>query len=151
MPVTAPAPQEPTPVEIQQWQQGAGNARQQYLQQQARTGYNQTQATNAYNIQNRQADYNFGLRRQTFDDPYIARGIFNSGIRKQGLLNMRTAKDNDFANRQQQYLAQMGGYGLEDRQAFEAQNATLSNLALQEQARRDQLRADLANAIKGIV
>ena len=76
--------QQPTPVEIQQWQQGAGNARQAYDQASARTKYLQGTATNAYGLQNRQATYNNQQQRQTFDDPYIGRGIFHSGIRAGG-------------------------------------------------------------------
>jgi len=147
MPVTAPKPQQPNPIEIQSWQQGRTNAIQAYDQSSARAAYMKGQATNAYGIQNRQAGFNNRLQRQGFDDPYIGRGILNSAIRGQGLTNMYQQQANDFANRQQQYAGTMGGYDLEQQLAMQGRDTTLSNLALQEQARRAQLAAE----IKGIV
>lgn len=146
MAVEAPQMQQPSPVEIQQWQQGAGNARQAYDQSSARTTYLQNQATAAYGLQNRQADYNNRLQRQGFDDPYIGRGILHSGIRGAGLTNMYANQQNDLANRQMQYGNQMGQYGLEDYLAMQNRDTTLANLQAQELARR----TDLAAQIKGI-
>jgi hypothetical protein len=147
MPVSAPKPQQPSPVEIQQWQQGARNARQTYDAGSARNTYMKNQATLNNNIANRQMAFNNRQQRQGFDDPYIGRGIFRSGIRGQGLSDLYSMQANNAANQQQQYLSQMAGYGMEDMLAMQARDTTLANLQEQELARRAQLAAE----IKGIV
>jgi hypothetical protein len=147
MPVTAPTPMQPSPVEIQQWETGRGNARQQYLQQQAQTNYQKSQTTLGNQMQQQQLAYNQGQQRQQFDDPYIARGIFNSGIRGGGLQNFYTNYAQQNATAQQQYLQQMGQLDLNDIQAGANRDTTLGNIDAAEQARR----ADLAAQIKGIV
>ena len=146
MAVTAPQPQQPSPVEIQQWQQGAGNARQTYDQSAARTNYMKNVATQNYGIQNRQAGFNNQLQRQGFDDPYIGRGLLHSGIRNTGLTNLYTNQANDQANRDLQYGQQMGQYGLDDYLAMQNRDTSLANLQAQEYARR----AALAAEIKGV-
>jgi hypothetical protein len=146
MAVEAPQMQQPSPVEIQQWQQGAGNARQAYDQTAARTNYMKNLATQNYGIQNRQAQFANRQQRQGFDDPYIGRGIFRSGIRSTGLTNMYTNQANEQANRDLAYGGQMGQYGLEDYLAMQTRDTTLANLQAQEYARR----AALAAEIKGV-
>jgi len=145
--ITAPKPQQPNPVEIQQWQQGASNARQGYDQESARLTYMRNQAQQSYGMQNQQAAYNNRLQRQGFDDPYIGRGIFNSGIRKAGLSGMYQQQANEAANRQFDYTSTMGGYNLQDYLAMQGRDTTINNLQQQELARRAQLAAE----IKGII
>ena len=147
MPVRAPQPQQPNPVEIQAWATGASNARQQYDQQSARLNYMRSQADLDYGIQQRQANLANRQQRQGFDDPYIGRGIFNSGIRRGALGDLYTQQGNEAAARQQQYLGQVGSYGLEDVLNMQSRDTTIQNLQLQEQARRAQLAAE----IRGIV
>jgi hypothetical protein len=147
MPVTAPVAQEPTPVEIANWQTSRSNARQAYQQQLATSQYQARQAGLANDINTRQMQFANQQSRQTFDDPYIARGIFNSGIRGTGLSNMYTQQANAAANAQQQYLAQLGGYNLAEQNAYAGMNTSLANVDAQELARR----AQLASEIKGII
>jgi|KBSMisStandDraft_5_1062788.scaffolds.fasta_scaffold358419_2 hypothetical protein len=147
MAAIAPVAQEPTPVEIANWQAGRSNARQAYQSQLATSNYQRQQAGLANQIYNRQAQFGNQQERQNFDDPYIGRGIFNSGIRQQGLLNMYTNQANQAATAQQQYLAQLGGYGVQDQNALAGQNTSLANIDAQELARRTQL----ASEIKGII
>jgi len=144
---TAPVAQEPNPVEIANWQAGRNNARSQYTQQLAAGNFGRTQANLANDIAMRQQQFNQGQQRRTIDDPYLARGVFRSGIRNQGLSDFYTQNANEQANRQQQYLAQMGGYYLQDQNALDTMNTSLANLEAQELARRAQLAAE----IKGIV
>lgn len=146
MAVQAPQMQQPTPVEIQQWQQGAGNARQSYDQESARLNYMKNLAQQTYGIQNRQSAFNNRLQRQSFDDPYIGRGIFNSGIRRAGLGNLYTQQANEQANRDLDYGGQVGGYNLQDYLAMQNRDTALTNLQAQEYARRAQLAAE----IKGV-
>jgi hypothetical protein len=147
MPVTAPLLQQPSPVEIQQFQTGRSNARQQYEAQLAQANYGRTtaglgntQATHA--IQQQQA-----IGRRNFDDPFIARGVFNSGIRGQGLQDFYGGFNMQLANQQQQYANQIGQYNLNDYLAMQQRDQSLQNIDAAEAARR----ADLAAQIKGIV
>ena len=147
MPVVAPTPQQPSPVEIANWQTGRTNARQQYTAGLAQADYGRGQTNLANQINQRQMGFNNAQQRQGFDDPYIARGIFNSGIRREGLGNLYTQQANQAATSQQQYLAAMGQYDLNDLLAMQGRDTSLTNIDLQEQARR----AELAAQIKGII
>jgi hypothetical protein len=147
MPVLAPQPEQPSPVEIAQWNTGRSNARQQYEASLAQTNYGKAQATLGNDIAMRQQQFNQGQQRRTFDDPYISRGLFNSGIRQRGLSDFYTQQANQQATQQQQYMGQMGQFDLNDLLAMQARDAYLGNVDAQEQARRAQLAAE----IKGIV
>lgn len=128
---TTPPKQTSYPVISSQAQYGAQEAgvNQQYGQQIAANDYARTLAqqrharqTGAFNTAQEQA-------RNSVDDPYLRRGIFNSGIRQQGLT--------DFYNRESQ---QAGDMQLQ-------QNQELSQLALQRQALQQQQQTAL-NKIK---
>jgi hypothetical protein len=147
MPVTAPLPQQPSPVEIQQFQTGRSNARQQYEAQLAQSNYGRTQAGlgNQQAVQAIQQQQAVG--RRNFDDPFIARGVFNSGIRQQGLQDYYTGFNQQFGNQAQQYANQVGQYNLNDYLAAQQRDQSIQNVDAAEAARR----ADLAAQIKGIV
>src|SRR5262245_35560336 len=146
MAVYAPQPMQPSPVEVQGWQTGQRNARQQYEAQIAQNQYGRAQANTGFATTQRQLNYNQAQGRRTFDDPYIGRGIFNSGIRGAGLQNFYTNAANEMGNAQQAYLNQLGQYGLSDQLAQQTYTTTMQNLIEQENARR----AQLALAIKDI-
>jgi hypothetical protein len=147
MPLKAPQPMQPNPMEIANWQQGRGNARLAYTQQLARSNYGRAQATLGNQTAQRQMQWNQGVNRRQFDDQFIGRGIFRSGIRNQGLSDFYTQQNNDFTNLQNQYAGAMGQFGMTDDQAFESRNQALQNIDAQEYARR----AALAAQIKGII
>jgi hypothetical protein len=143
----APQPRQPMAAEMQNWYTGRNNARNQYMQQQATSTYNRGQADIARGQNLRNLSYNQGLQRRTFDDPYIGRGIFNSGIRRQGLQDFRTQGEMARGDIDQGYASTMGGYNLQDLQARDAYDSYMRNSKLQENARR----YDLASEIRGII
>lgn len=148
--VAAPKPIQPSPVEIASWGAGKANARQAYENQLAQSGFQRTQATLGYNANRQQQQAATQQARQTFDDPYIERGVFRSGIRMGGLTNFREQADTALNNAQNAYLTQMGQLQVGDTAAGGTYDTTIRNISAQQQARENQLRADLATAIKGI-
>ena len=147
MAVQTPQKQTPSPVEIGNWQAGRENARQQYLRTTAANDYNRanTQVARGMDLAN------FGRQgqqqRQTFDDPYISRGIFNSGIRKQGLQNWQSQRTADQLGMDLQYGAAMGNYNIADQNARAAYEDYFYNSLAQQAGRQ----ADLASQIRGII
>jgi hypothetical protein len=147
MPVVAPKPQQPNPVEIQNWMSARTNARGQYMDQLARSNYSRSANTANYNTQRQQMQFQQGQQRGTLDDPFIGRGVFRSGIRNQALSDWYTGNTQQMAALQQQYAQAQGTYDLEDVLAGRGMGRTLQNINLAEQARRAQLAAE----IRGII
>jgi hypothetical protein len=145
--VTAPTPMQPNPTELANWQVGRNNLNQTYGASMAKSQYLRNMANQGYATQQRTMDYNQGQQRQGFDDPYIGRGMFNSGVRAQGLTNMYTQNQMQRGEAEQQYLNQIGGYNLEDTLAAQQRDTGLGNIDMQEQARRQALAAE----IRGVV
>jgi hypothetical protein len=145
--LTAPQPEQPLPTEIANWSMGRDNARQQYMQNQAQSIYNKGQVGLSRDTALRQSTMLAGQQRHTFDDPYIGRGIFNSGIRRGGLVDWRNQQQMNEGNIQNQYLASMGQQLITDTGAQDAYDTYMRNSQLQEDARR----TELAQQIKGII
>lgn len=143
----APQPEQPSATEVANWQIGRQGARQQYLNQQAQSAYNVGQAQLTQTRAMQQQNFNAGQQRRTFDDPYIARGIFNSGIRTQGLQDWNTQQLMNVNNIGDQYSNAIFQQQMQDREALQARNDYLLNSQLQEDARR----LDLQSQIKGIL
>lgn len=146
-PVPTLRPEEPSPVEMQQWYQQSSNARNQYQRQLAQSNYGRGQAGLAYQTGLRNMRYNQGLQRQSFDDPFIGRGIYNSGIRGQALSNFGTNYYNQFSDLQNQYTSAMGQYGMSDLQNRSVRDQTIQAARDAEHARRVQLQQQI-NLVK---
>ena len=140
-------PQQPTATEFNQWNQGRSNARSAYDQTVAQQNYARSQAQLNYNQGLAQQQYQNHIQRQGFDDPYVGRGLLNSGIRSTGLTNMYTQQQQGLTGLENTYASAMGQANLSQNNALTARNQALRNYDMQEQARR----ADLAAQIKGIV
>ena len=143
----APMPMQPSPTELVNWQVGRNNLNQTYGSAMARNQYMRNIANQSYATQQRGMDYNQGQQRQSFDDPYIGRGMFNSGVRAQGLTNFYTQNQMQRGQAEQDYLNLIGGYNLGDTLAAQERDTGLGNIDMQEQARRQGLAAE----IKGVI
>jgi hypothetical protein len=149
--LTAPRPIQPTPVEIASWNAARSTARQNYDNAFAQNQFQRNQATIGYNAQRQQMQQGTQQARQRFDDPYLERGVFRSGIRFGGLNMFRQEADTALDNAQNAYLAQLGQLDTSLAGAWGSYDTTIRNIAAQQQARENQIRQDLANAIKGVV
>ena len=146
----APRPLQPSPVEIASWNNARSNARQAYDNAFAQNQFQRNQATIGYNAQRDQMMRGTQQARQNFDDPYMERGVFRSGIRFGGLNAFKKQADDAQNEAMNAYLAQLGQLDVAQGQAGGTYDTTIKNIARQQQAREAQLRADLASAIKGM-
>lgn len=137
-------PQAPTPTEEAQWQIMGRNARSQYMASLGSAQYNQRQAKANYGLGTQQAASNFGQTRGSFDDPYINRGIFNSGIRNTGLSNLYGGYNQQLANLQRTYEQQYGQGTLDIGNAAATRNNALQNADMLRRARTKDLASQIA-------
>jgi hypothetical protein len=147
-----PTPMQPvaatlSPKQLYDVNTGRSAAKRNYLQTTATNQFNRNQTNLGYNANVRNMDWQQGMQRQNFDDPYIGRGMFNSGVRQQGLSDFYTGWNNQRGDAEREYLKMIGGYDLSDTFAGQEQQDALSNYDLYEQA----MRADKAAEIKGII
>ena len=143
----APRPQQPTPVEIINWEAGRSNARRQYSQAVAQSNLASNQAKLTAQTATRNLNYNQGIQRRGFDDPYIGRGLLHSGIRNQGLSDFYTSGANQLSDIQNQYIQAAAGAWNQRTQAGLNLQQYMNNSQAQQAARR----GDLAAQIKGII
>lgn len=121
-------------------------------QNQARQGYGETLATNTYNInqaregllRNLQGlDLSGTQQRNQLPGQFAHRGTLNSGIYKDALANWAANQTYQRGNYNYQAQTQIGGYDLANQQAALRMKQALSDIALQKQARRAQIAAQL--------
>ena len=145
--VTTPQPQQPTPLQLAGWQNRRSTARSNYGNQLAQGNYQRNVAQADYAQNTRNLAFNQQQQRQTFDDPYLARGIFNSGIRRQGLSNFLTGYANQQSGLDLGLANALGGIDVANTQAQNTLANLLAGVNNEELASRAQLAAD----IRGII
>lgn len=91
VPATPPKTPASPPVRVNEagYAQQKADVNQQYGAQIAASDYGRTIAQQRHSRETGDFGINQQRQRESFDDPYLRRGLFNSGIRQRGLIDLR--------------------------------------------------------------
>jgi hypothetical protein len=114
------------PVDNAGYQQQKSDIGQQYGAQLAAADYGRTIAQQRHSRQ--AGDFNVASARQrnTFDSPYLQRGMFRSGVRRRGLEEMRQTQTSAYGNMVGQQAEELGGLAQQRTQLMANRTSALS-------------------------